>query len=194
MSARPDPLALATLGPDDPALADADPRELAAARRVIEAVDAAPLPPGPSAIALSRTLDAVMAEWPEPRSMGARMRSSMLLPATLMASVALAFLLVRPEGTVAFATWHCAPAEMLCGLLPFAIAFMAHRRRGGEVSALSLGGWAAVGALLGQVAMLRLCLGRDLDHLLTFHVGGVLCSALAGALLSRPLEWVFARR
>ncbi len=191
MSDRDDPLVLAALA-GKPEGAPVESAERAAAARVMEAVDAAPSPEGPTAAAMQRSLNAVMAEWEAP-SWAARLRALLFPVAVVAASVALAFALVRPEGTVAFATWHCAPAEMLFGLLPFAIAIMAHRRRGSRVSALSMGGWAAAGALVGQVAMLRLCFGRDLEHLLVFHVGGVLAAALAGALVSRPLAWLFAR-
>jgi len=191
VSERDESLLLAALT-GKPEGAPVDPAERAAAERVMEALGTAPLPAGPTPAAMQRSLDAVMAEWDAP-SWSARLRAFLFPAAVVAASVALAFVLVRPEGTVAFATWHCAPAEMLFGLLPFAVAVMAHRRKGGRVSALSMGGWAAAGALVGQVAMLRLCFGRDLEHLMVFHVGGVLAAALVGALVSRPIAWLFAR-
>ncbi len=194
MSASPDPLAAAALPEGAPERADADPGALRAATRVIEAIDAAPLPEGPSAAAMQRSLDAVMAEWQAPVSWRTGVRALLFPAAAVAASLALAFGLVRSEGTVAFATWHCAPAEMLFGLLPFAVALMVYRHRGGRVSAASMGGWAAAGALVGQVAMTRLCFGRDLQHMLSFHVGGVFAAAVAGALVSRPFAWLFARR
>lgn len=192
MSKQDDPLALAALAGREPG-GTADAGELAAASRVVEAVDAAPLPEGPSAAALQRTFDAVMAEWPAGQSWGARLRALLFPTVAVAASATLALLLARPEGTVAFATWHCAPGEMAFGLLPFALALMVYRRRGGQVGAASMAGWAAAGALVGQIAMLRLCHGRDLSHLLSFHAGGVLASAVAGALVSRPFAWWFAR-
>ncbi|AKF08784.1 hypothetical protein [Sandaracinus amylolyticus] len=79
----------------------------------------------------------------------------------------------------------CAVLELIAAVVPLAaIALVAWRARV-AITPLGMATVAASGALAGQLVLRAVCPGRQLDHLLGVHVGGVIAAALIGAAIAR---------
>ncbi|UJR78649.1 hypothetical protein [Sandaracinus amylolyticus] len=79
----------------------------------------------------------------------------------------------------------CAVLELIAAVVPLvAIALVAWRARV-ALGPLAMATVAVSGALAGQLALRAVCPGRQLDHLLGAHVGGVIAAALIGAAITR---------
>ncbi|MCA9668142.1 MAG: hypothetical protein KC503_21235 [Myxococcales bacterium] len=93
---------------------------------------------------------------------------------------ALAMLVVgHGSGGIGMAA-KCGVMEMVAALVPLAITATMLWRRRIQSSAATLAAATASGALAGQAALILACPGRNLEHLLVGHVGGVLLAAGIG--------------
>lgn len=92
---------------------------------------------------------------------------------------------------------NCALLELGAALLPaggaLALARLGRLDLSPGIAPLSMAAVAATGALAGQLALHALCADRELSHLLPFHLGAVIASALIGAILSKAIGAGVAR-
>ncbi len=183
---------------------------LAEAENLIALLDGAPLP-APSAQALQRTMNAVLAEFdaedrvyaaarsrsqaPERASMRPSVRTAVTkrpprrgLAAAAAAVVvsALFALFDTHEGQLAFsAGFNCGFKELVFAAGAVGLGFAVSKGRWGALPVAALGAW---GALAGQAYLRFQCpASHDAPHVFAFHFLGVLVAAVVGLLLQpRP--------
>ena len=80
---------------------------------------------------------------------------------------------------------NCALLELGTALLPAGAALALARTDRLDPTPLSMAAVAASGALAGQLALHALCADRELTHLIPFHLGAVIASALIGGLAGK---------
>ncbi len=195
---------LAALPPDDPErvaayghAAECEPcREaLAEAEELMALLDEAPPPPGPSPEVLRRAMDAVLAEMGPgvparvARERPRRARSALPALAAIAMSVLFVALDASGPGLAAKLGLHCLLVELVWGAVPAGLgAFYLRQRREPPVPA-AIASLAAWGALGGQAYLHFRCgAAHETPHLVVFHLGGVLLSALLALVLGKKLH------
>jgi hypothetical protein len=89
-------------------------------------------------------------------------------------------------GTNQVAGQNCVIAELIVAAITLGVAVWAFDRWVGPVSAGTLAGVAALGALAGQAALTLDCPeGSVTPHRIVFHVGGVLLAAVLGLAIAK---------